>query len=153
MTMPVPGAPGINLTSPTPTTRPAAVAAYVGMLDLAYGAQIGQSYQNYANAHPNQTAYNALQSWANTVAAGLGPGLAKAIQAFAKAQGKATGQIAVGTGLGAAAASKDILGGFDLGSWFLRIGEILIGLVLIGVGLAKITNAVPIATKIASVVK
>lgn len=42
---------------------------------------------------------------------------------------------------GASNAYKDILGGFNLGNWFLRIGEILLGLVLVGVGLARITGA------------
>lgn len=56
-------------------------------------------------------------------------------------------------GRGTTQTIQDVLGGFNLGSWFLRIGEILLGLVLIGVGLAKITNAVPLATKIAGAVK
>ena len=36
---------------------------------------------------------------------------------------------------------SDILGRFNLGSWFLRIGEILLGIVLVGVGIARITGA------------
>ncbi len=35
---------------------------------------------------------------------------------------------------------SNVLGGFNLGSWFLRVGEILLGLVLIGVGVARITG-------------
>ena len=35
----------------------------------------------------------------------------------------------------------DVLGSFNIGSWFLRIGEILLGLVLIGVGVARLTGA------------
>lgn len=35
----------------------------------------------------------------------------------------------------------DVLGGINIGSWFLRIGEILLGLVLVGVGLARLTHA------------
>ena len=35
----------------------------------------------------------------------------------------------------------DTLGNFNLSSWFLRIGEILLGLVLVGVGIARITGA------------
>lgn len=38
-------------------------------------------------------------------------------------------------------AAADALGGFNIGSWFIRIGEILLGLVLIGVGVARITGA------------
>lgn len=40
-----------------------------------------------------------------------------------------------------AAQNSDILGRFNLASWFLRIGEVLLGLVLIGVGIARITGA------------
>lgn len=50
----------------------------------------------------------------------------------------------------AVTASKDALGGFNIANWFLRIGEILLGLVLIGVGVARITgvqNAVTNALK------
>ena len=45
---------------------------------------------------------------------------------------------AIPAGIGAAA---DVLGSFNIGSWFLRIGEILLGLVLIGVGVARLTGA------------
>lgn len=63
---------------------------------------------------------------------------------------------AIGTGIGqtgtllgqvpgaaAKGAEKAVesLGGFNLSSWFLRIGEILLGLVLVGVGVARITGA------------
>lgn len=37
--------------------------------------------------------------------------------------------------------AQNILGGFNLSSWFMRIGEILLGLVLLGVGLARLTHA------------
>lgn len=58
--------------------------------------------------------------------------------------GTATGALATIPSAAAAGANnayKDILGGFNLGNWFLRIGEILLGLVLVGVGLARITGA------------
>lgn len=35
----------------------------------------------------------------------------------------------------------DPLGKFNLAAWFLRIGEVLLGLVLVGVGVAKLTGA------------
>lgn len=47
----------------------------------------------------------------------------------------------------------DIFHGLNLGAWLLRIGEIVLGVVLMGVGVAKLTNAIPIATKIATAVK
>lgn len=40
-----------------------------------------------------------------------------------------------------AAQNSDILGGFNIANWFVRIGEILLGLVLVGVGVARITGA------------
>lgn len=45
---------------------------------------------------------------------------------------------------------KDFIGGLDLGNWFIRIGEILLGLILVGVGVAKLTgttNAIASAVK------
>jgi hypothetical protein len=48
------------------------------------------------------------------------------------------------TSVGAGAAvgtAADALGSFNIGSWFMRIGEILLGLVLVGVGVARITGA------------
>jgi hypothetical protein len=53
----------------------------------------------------------------------------------------------------AASAAANAAGGVDWQSLFLRIGEVLLGLVLIAVGVAKLTNAVPVATKIAGAVK
>lgn len=38
--------------------------------------------------------------------------------------------------------------GLNLGSWFLRIGEILLGIVLVGVGVARITGAQNAVSKI-----
>lgn len=38
-------------------------------------------------------------------------------------------------------AASDTVGNYNIGAWLLRIGEILLGLVLVGVGLAKLTGA------------
>jgi hypothetical protein len=48
----------------------------------------------------------------------------------------------------AAKGAEDVIGKFNVGSWFLRIGEILLGLVLIGVGVARITGAQNAISKI-----
>jgi hypothetical protein len=40
---------------------------------------------------------------------------------------------------------------FQANIW-IRVAEVVLGLVLVAVGLAKMTNAVPVATKIAKVV-
>lgn len=47
---------------------------------------------------------------------------------------------------------RDILGNVAVGNWFLRIGEILFGIVLAGVGIARLTgvsNAVSKAVRMA----
>lgn len=46
-------------------------------------------------------------------------------------------------------AGQDIFGNTNVGHWILRIGEVLLGIVLIAVGVAHVTKAVPLATKIA----
>jgi len=48
-------------------------------------------------------------------------------------------------------AVADQLGQLNLGAWFIRIGEVLLGIVLIGVGLAKLTGATNAISKIAKV--
>ena len=79
------------------------------------------------------------------------------VQAFvatdvAGALGTTIGQ--TGTILGqvpqAAAKGAENVGfhGLNLGSWFLRIGEILLGIVLVGVGVARITGAQNAVSKI-----
>jgi hypothetical protein len=45
-------------------------------------------------------------------------------------------------------AVADTLGSFNIGAWFLRIGEILLGIVLVGVGIARITGAQNVVSKI-----
>jgi hypothetical protein len=153
-----PATPGINLTSPAQTTRAQAVAAYVSQLDSAYGTEISQSYQGYANKHPGETAYQALQNWANTLAASLGPGLAKTIQGFANDAGTGQAQIAKGTVLGAEQITKDltapswslILGGIS--GWFFRGLKVVFGGILMIVGISKLLNVdnkiVQLASKI-----
>lgn len=64
--------------------------------------------------------------------------------------GKAAGSQIASTNAGAQQLQQDILGQFNLGGWFLRVGEVLLGLVLIGVGIARITgvqNAVSAVAK------
>lgn len=53
-------------------------------------------------------------------------------------------------GQAAAGAATDVLFGTNAGNWFVRIGEILLGIVLIGVGVAKLTGT---TNAVASLVK
>ena len=48
----------------------------------------------------------------------------------------------------AAKGAENAFHGLNLGSWFLRIGEILLGIVLVGVGVARITGAQNAVSKI-----
>jgi hypothetical protein len=49
----------------------------------------------------------------------------------------------------AAVGSLNPLGGLFQSNLWLRVAEVVIGVLLLGVGIAKLTNAVPIATKLA----
>ena len=44
-------------------------------------------------------------------------------------------------------AKSNILGNVNIQNWFLRIGEILFGLILVGVGIAKLTGAGNLVSK------
>ena len=57
---------------------------------------------------------------------------------------------ALGSQAAAAATGALGLSNEELGAWFIRIGEVLLGIVLIGVGLAKLTGT---TNAIASIVK
>jgi hypothetical protein len=48
---------------------------------------------------------------------------------------------------GPASAAHEILGGVDITGWFVRIGEVLLGLVLLGVGVAKLTGSTNVIAK------
>lgn len=83
--------------------------------------------------HPELTVQQLLNAFvASELAGALSTGIGQT--------GAVLGQV---PGAAAAGAEKAVesLGGFNLASWFLRIGEILLGLVLIGVGVARITGA------------
>jgi hypothetical protein len=68
----------------------------------------------------------------------------QAAQKFANAHGGSASVPGIDQALNAAngifGGATDVLGGFNIGNWFLRIGEILLGLVLVGVGVARITG-------------
>lgn len=59
-----------------------------------------------------------------------------------------------GTSAGQAAvkvATQDTFKGLNLQTWFIRIGEILLGVILIGVGLAKLTGTSNVISSLAKV--
>lgn len=51
----------------------------------------------------------------------------------------------------AQAAVQDTFHGLNLSTWILRIGEILLGIVLLGIGVSKLTGAENVVSKAAKV--
>lgn len=99
--------------------------------------QLASQLQVYAlqlhAQHPELTFQQVLNAFVAVEAAGaLSTGIGQT--------GTVLGQVPGAAAKGAENAVQS-LGGFNLGSWFLRIGEILLGLVLVGVGIARITGA------------
>ena len=58
-------------------------------------------------------------------------------------------QIPATVGTAATDVAGNVFKGLDLNVWFLRIGEILLGIVLLGVGVAKLTGTANAISKIA----
>lgn len=121
------------------------VAYYAAIFDRKYpGRGTGAAYTSYAAAqmaeNPRISPYQAARAFLLIIAI---RGLAAALQAAATGTGMAVAQ-ASRSGFGA-----DFFHGLNLTNWLLRTGEILLGIVLIAVGVAKMTSAVPIATKMA----
>ncbi len=90
--------------------------------------------------HPELSVQQILSMF---LATSLGGALATGIGQTGTILGQVPGAAAKG-----AANAIDSLGGFNLSSWFLRIGEILLGIVLVGVGVARITGAQNAISKI-----
>lgn len=140
---------------------------------LAYlAANYGKAvYHNTAKTPYEGKNYSALYSYIeaqNPSAAPHDIAVAVADLLLSSAVGSAIGQGA-GEAAGAVAASAtgietaqylpswavpfaDFLGVLENGNTWLRIAEGILGVVLIAVGLARLTHAVPIATKIAGAV-
>jgi hypothetical protein len=150
--------------TPLPATTPAAFAAY---LNKNFAGTDG------VKGHPltalNSLGYTGatlgdqwLSFWAAFQAKDPGKPLETAEQAFVVlweegtlgtnlAQGSAGG-LAAGGAFAASGAqtAASIFSVFQSANLWIRVGEVILGALLIAVGLAKMTGAVPIATKIAS---
>ena len=64
-----------------------------------------------------------------------------------------TGQVGVGVAAATAQAlASNPIAGLFQGSIWLRVAEVALGLLLVAVGVAKLTNAIPAATKLAGAV-
>jgi hypothetical protein len=74
-------------------------------------------------------------------------------QSGAAAVNKQTSPTSPGNPLSGLAAIGDFFGRLGQANTWIRIGEVALGLLLVAIGVAKMTNVVPIATKIAGVIK
>lgn len=144
--MPLPTAAEQQATYPNPPGYGASLphdkpaAYYQGLLnrDPKWGTKYGTAYANFNKAHPGHTPYENLAGFiSEIIAKGIGNVISETTQLLA--------QVPIAAAKGAA----DALGGFNLGGWFIRIGEILLGIVLIGVGIARITGAQNVISNIA----
>jgi hypothetical protein len=126
------------------------------------GKGYGARYLAFIKANPGLAGSpTALAIWIQQDHIPITPGQANQIFAGASATGhwlasvigahaQSSNQLPNLTGL---AAIGDFFSKLSQGNTWIRIGEAFLGLILIAAGLAKLTHAVPIATKIASVVK
>lgn len=120
----------------------------------------GAAYASWAQAaiakDPALSPYNAALAWFT------GTGLAKAVGTAAAGTGKMLGQVQQGAQntnyappnpLSGLAAIGDFFGRLGQASTWIRVAEVLLGVILLAVGVAELTNAVPVATKIAKAVR
>lgn len=164
-------APGSPISSTLPATTPQAFAIYLddhfhgsdGQLGTPLtplnglgftGATLGDQWMSFYAAAIAKSPGKTLRDYEDAfvvlaeeaylgidLAAAAGGGLA------------AGGSFAQSATVTAAQEAGSIFSVLQSGALWLRIAEGLLGIVLIAVGVAKLTGAVPIATKIASVVK
>lgn len=157
---------GINMTYPTPSGTITGTGAFVqgyantgnfqadmmtivkqmnAQGDTAMATQFQTFALNWHAQHPVYSATQALQAFLDTeLAAGVGTGIGATGTFVGNSLPTAVSNAASNTtGIKIAEA----LGGFNLSGWFLRIGEILLGLVLVGVGVARITGAANVISK------
>jgi hypothetical protein len=103
--------------------------------------QLATQFRAYAlqqhALHPELTVQQLLSAF---VATELGGALSTGIGQTGTLLGQVPGAAAKG--------AENAFHGLNLGSWFLRIGEILLGIVLVGVGVARITGAQNAISKI-----
>jgi hypothetical protein len=135
---------------------------YQNLFTSQWGAAAGTAYAAYNAAHPGSSPVANADAFAELVAVkGLGNAIASVTSATVSTE---AGGIE-GAALGAAHAAgylsnpldylKSVAGFFEdlaSGNLWLRIGEVVLGLILIAVGVAELTHAVPIATQVARTV-
>jgi hypothetical protein len=139
-------------TAPISTPVPPDVAHYALLLDQKYpgwlsgeNQSLSDAYVKYMREHPGKSAkdvYTVLVHQLNVIA-NLGKTVGNQIAVGATIIGKA----GPAAGVGVAKASQDIFKGLNLANLIMRLGEIVLGIVLVGVGVAKITGAGNVVSK------
>lgn len=126
------------------------------------GQTIASQYEAYAAAHPNEAASEAYLAWFfSAVGKGLGESVAQILSLSAKnaeeiAKGTVSGLNKTGKkvtsvpGLTGVAAIGDFFSRLTEANTWLRVGEVVLGIILLGIGVARITGA---QNAISSVVK
>lgn len=146
-------------TSPISNPVPPAAAHYATLLEQKYPGYLDGTdstktladlYVEYMRKHPSadpKKVYDTVVIRLDLI--GKLPGV---IAGQIKTTATVIGKVGIAGGVGVAKASGDIAGGLNLGTLFLRAGEVLLGLVLIGVAVAHLTgtdNAISRAAKTA----
>lgn len=134
----------VPLSEQNATTRPAnaqVVSTQVGSADYNTLLNTDSTPVNglvrYMGPFNSQAAAKAAFPGPLTVGDWVGAAVSGAMAGAGNEPVPAT-SVGAGSAVGTAV---DALGSFNIGAWFLRIGEILLGLVLVGVGVARITGA------------
>lgn len=137
-------------TSPISNPVPPAVAHYATLLEQKYPGYLdgtdstktlADMYVEYMKKHPNanpKKVYDTVVIRLDMI--GKLPGV---IAGQIKTTATVIGKVGIAGAVGAAKAAQnlDIFHGFNLGTMFLRAGEVLLGLVLIGVAVEHLTGA------------
>ena len=144
--MPTPGPPpligGVPITTQlTSTTFQQDLQRFVSEANAKGDHQLATQFRAFAlqqhALHPDLTVQQLLSAF---LATELGGALSTGIGQTGTILGQVPGAAAKG--------AENAFHGLNLGSWFLRIGEILLGIVLVGVGVARITGAQNAVSKI-----
>lgn len=110
------------------------VTYYESLFTQQYGSAAGNAYVAYNSAHPGSSAYANAKAFLEII---LVSGLDTAIQTAVSGTTTAEGQIPGAAAQGAQNAfnTLDVFKGLNLGSLILRIGEVVLGVVLVAVAL------------------
>lgn len=148
---------------PGVSSRAAEVQAYYLQFLADDGQSVANGWMTYAAEHPNMDAATAVQAYADLVAAG---GLDQALQTGIPAAAGAAGSLANDAGnaapslitgvpggtavakgagalLGAVDAVPKFLSMLTSGNLWLRVGEVIAGLILLGIGVNALFHGKP----------